>query len=555
MEYLEIKEEEYREFFKWILEKDDVHLVKELDLLLASTHNEPYIVYTKEIEEFLNTEPMKRISQINQLGTSINYNDNSYCTRLEHCKGAYKNALDFWVSKFKNKEFREDIDKSQDRKHQKNLILADLIEMLRHDDGHTMLSHALEKLICNGRANHEDIGKRILLENEEYRKTLENINPGLYNTMCYNLTHNKTAFKFLREGNIDFDRMDYVIRDLMYIGLPYSRELIESLSKNCRIREIEIEGKKQLVPVYTLKGLEFIQEFLKTRVIGYEGEYACQDRQILDAAERELCTFISDNEDIKSNFIRSAIRNYRSYDIKSINLNELLKTNDIRFYTEVLDIAMNTENTDLRNLAVLCLPTTNGALQMGVEMLDTKRKGKDLSQYSQYELEYIDRLNKLRSGQNCDLRTDMKEENKRKLYEAVDIEDESEFEQAKDKLKQILKTEDLENKGIIQWKRYINTYKSSEPIYVEDEDGKVYKLNEHPKVNMDLSAKRIMGIGVNPAVMRLYGYDETIIQSAKKVIQECKKDNESPVIQHLGGNRMSKYRVGKEPYLIGFEDR
>lgn len=169
MKYLEIKEEEYREFFKWILEKEDVSLVKELDLLLVSTHNEPYIVYTKEIEEFLNTKPMKRISQISQLGTSINYNDNSYYTRLEHCKGAYKNALDFWVLKYKDKKFREDIDTAQDRKDKKNLILADLMEMLRHDDGHTMLSHALEKLICNGKANHEDIGRRILLESEEYK--------------------------------------------------------------------------------------------------------------------------------------------------------------------------------------------------------------------------------------------------------------------------------------------------------------------------------------------------------------------------------------------------
>lgn len=438
MNFVEIKEEEYAKFFNWILEKEDITLEKEIDLLLASSYDEPYIYYTKEIEEFFATEPMQRIKQINQLGTSMVFNANAYHTRLEHCKGAYKNALDFWVIKCKDSEYRNKIDSSKDKDRRKNLILADIMEMARHDDCHTMLSHALEGLICNGKADHEEIGKRILLEYDDYKRALNNIRPGLYEVMCNNAINDKSAFKLLREGNTDFDRMDYIMRDSLYLGAPYyCRELVENMIRNCNIKEIEINGVTQEVPVYTLEGFKYVQEFLKIREIGYETEYSSQDRKVLDHAEQCLCRIMASNENIESDFIRPSIKNYMQEDIIDIDILGFLETNDIRYFTEVLDIAMHNENEDIRELATLCLPSTVGLLQFGVEMLDTKQKGKDLEKYKDYELEYIRKLNELRNPDN-NLKTEIESENKRKLFSAVSFNNESEWKSLQNGIEQII---------------------------------------------------------------------------------------------------------------------
>lgn len=553
MKLLEIREEEYLEFLKWILEKEEVKLSKELDILLASIYNEPYIYFTDEILAFFDTKPMQRIGQINQLGTSINFNDNAYHTRLEHCKGAYKNALDFWVTKCKDKAYRAKIDNSDDKDHRKNLILADIMEMARHDDCHTMLSHSLEGLLCNGQVSHEDVGKRILLENKEYEVALNNVRQGLYQTMCDNAIEDRTAFRLLREGNTDFDRMDYIMRDLLYLGLPYSRELIEKLGINCSIKEIEIDGKKEEVPVYTLEGLKCIEEFLETRKVGYETEYASKERNVLDNVAKYLCKYIAENPDIESSFIRGAIRNYTQDDIRDIDLSVFLESNDIRLYTEVLDIAMNTQNEHLRELAILALPSTTALLQIGVEMLNTIQKGKDLERYSDYELAYIERLKKLREDKNT-IRNEIKGENKRKLYTTVTCDSKNKFDEAQEEIKLILNVDDISKVGVITWNRRIRTYNENEPLYIEDKEGKIYTLDQHPDLTIDLSSENVMGIAIVPAILRLSGYDEKTIEDIQKIMIEkgIKEDKQNP---ERIESRMSKYSVGKTPYLIGFEEK
>lgn len=553
MKFVEIKEEEYLEFFKWILEKEEVKLSKELDLLLASSYDEPYIFYTEEIEAFFNTRPMQRIGQINQLGTSINLNDNAYHTRLDHCKGAYKNALDFWVLKCRDSKYREKINKSENRGHKKNLILADIMEMARHDDCHTMLSHALEGLICNGQADHEDIGKRILLENKEYEKALNNIRSGLYETMCDNAINDKSAFKLLREGNADFDRMDYIMRDLLYLGLPYSRELIENLIRTCNIKEIKVDGNLQEVPVYTLEGLRYIEKFLETRRVGYETEYSSKERKVLDSAAKYLCKEVADNDKIRSGFIKEAVKNYMQEDIEDINLEEFLNTNDIKLYTEILDIAMHSEDENLKELATLSLPSTTALLQLGVEMLNTKQRGKDLEKYSGYELEYIKRLRQLREPENS-LRTKIENENKRKLFIVTDYDSKDKLEETKQEIKQILGVEDISESGIIIWNRRLRIYKEDEPIYIEDKDKNIYTLDEHPDLKIDISSRNLMGIAIIPSVLRLAGYDDQTIEKLQKIVLEnsSKKENEEHVKVE---SRMSKYQTGKTPYLIGFEEK
>ena len=214
---------------------------------------------------------------------------------------------------------------------------------------------------------------------------------------------------------------------------------------------------------------------------------------------------------------------------------------------------MHSKNKDLKELAILSLPSTTALLQLGVEMLNTKQRGKDLDKYSSYELDYIKKLKELREPNNT-LRERIENENKRKLFTATNYDSEEKLYEVEERIKQILGIEEVSKGGIIIWNKRLKTYKEDEPIYAETEDGKIYTLDEHPNLSIDISSENLMGIAIIPSVLKLSGYDEATIEKLEKVIQENstkQENNEHPKAQ----NRMSKYQTGKTPYLIGFEEK
>lgn len=320
--YREISQTEYQEFFEWLLDRK-VEMTKEIDISLARDYEEPYIYYTKEIEEFFKTKPMQRLTRIMQLATSIINNPNAYHTRLEHCKGAYKNALDFWILKFQSSEFKKEIEDT--KKDMKLEILADIMYLARHDDCHTMLSHGLEPLLCDGKIKHEEVGKRIFKESEEYKEAINNIKPGLYEKMCENLQKDSKDIDTLKEGNIDFDRMDYLIRDALFLGYPKSREFIEILIRECNIEEVVIDGESKQVPVYNYNALDSIQEFLLFRKEAYRKEYASADRNITDQTLQFFCKKIQEDETGYGQFIKKSIKNYRSKSVEEIDIEQFIE--------------------------------------------------------------------------------------------------------------------------------------------------------------------------------------------------------------------------------------
>ena len=166
LENVDTKEELIKEFYTWLFDDKlivdkSVELQKELDISLVQSHSDPYIYYPKQIANFFNTSPMKRLSRISQLGLANNIYPNTYHSRLEHSKGVYNRKLEEFLYNFQNENWRNTIEK----KNQKIYLLADLIKMAGHDIGHLPLSHLMEIELFSYRGAHEDLGKRIMLEN------------------------------------------------------------------------------------------------------------------------------------------------------------------------------------------------------------------------------------------------------------------------------------------------------------------------------------------------------------------------------------------------------
>lgn len=539
---VEIKEEEYKEFFTWILGRK-VELKKELDITLAHDYQEPYIYYTSEILEFFETTPMKRTGKIVQLGSSILSKPNIYHTRLEHCKGAYKNALDFWLLRCKNEEYRKEIEESKS----KVKILADIMEMARHDDCHPMLSHSLEGTLCNGKINHEDIGKRNLLENKEYEIALNKIQDGLYDEMCRN-TLNESNFQFLKEGNIDFDRMDYMVRDALYLGEPQLRNIVENLNEKCSIRKININGQTKEVPVYANETLKDIEEFLTIRQNGYINEYSSPARNVLDRILRCFCQEIMYDKTNLGRFIKQSIKNYTKDTIDEIDLEEFLQTDDIKFYSDAIEIAQKHPNSEIREFASLCIPNVTALIQIAIEILDPKNR---IEPYDEVETKFIHQIQELKD-QESELSSKLKEP-KMKSCITVVPENNLEYEEIKAKISDYMEEDCNQIFGIISWNRRIKMYKQEEPIYIEDEYGSIHTLDKHPELSIDLSDKQIYGVCAIPVQMKLKGYSKDQINGICNILSEYEKEQNIREKQDI--NRMSMFKVGNKPYIIGFEER
>lgn len=556
----EITKEEYIKFFELILEKDNIELFGDIDLNLARDLFEPYIYYPREINDFFETTPMKRLAKINHLGNSICLNSNAYHTRLDHCKGAYKNALDFWVYKCRDEDFKKELEKSSKKRL---YTLVDIMDMAKHDDGHLMISHCLESLICNGKEDHDQLGKKILRENKEYKTALENIKPGLYNAMLEKSEFDNTAFKFLREGNIDFDRLDYLQRDSLYLGKPYDRNLVNNILLKCNIREIKDDNGKEIeAPIYEYSALKDIEVFLSLRSKAYIEEYNSKDSKCFDYLFSYLSTKILEDDEIKAPYIKDAVENYDKDTLKEIDINKHLETNDIKFYNELLSIYLNNEDENLEAILATVLPNIEGLLSFSIYMMDTKQKGSDISKYEDYELDMIRTLKQLRSKVNIEKYKKLDKSDRDKHIISKKLIDEKEYLKIKNDISEILDENNIKNsRGIIFKDKKIKIYEKEEPVYVEDEENNVYKLEEHPDLEISLEPIDNYIIGIFPDILRIEKIDEKVIEQLKNKIYNAKEfeedvkleEDKKDGIKNKKAN-MSLWKTGKSKNIIGFEE-
>ena len=144
---------------------------------------------------------MQRLRWIKQLGLASLVYPGANHTRFEHSLGAYHLA-DLLAKNFGLQE--ED----------KMLVCA---AALLHDLGHGPLSHATEAALAPYlRTEHESIVD--ILKKDEIRRVLNKY--GLQASDIQS-TINGSGLGQIVSGEIDVDRMDYLIRDAHYTGVAY----------------------------------------------------------------------------------------------------------------------------------------------------------------------------------------------------------------------------------------------------------------------------------------------------------------------------------------------
>ena len=548
LEDIDTKEELIKEFYSWIFDdklivNKSVELEKELDISLVQSYSDPYIYYPKQISNFFNTSLMKRLSRIAQLALSNNVYPNAYYSRLEHSKGVYNRKLEEFLYNFQNKDWRNNIEK----KNQKIYLLADLIKMSGHDIGHLPLSHLMEIEIFSYRGAHEELGKRIMLENAEIESVLKQISPVLPNILKELYENNIMNFKEHDESNYDVDRLDYVSRDYLYIGNPM--HLPHTNYKSVQV-QVDSDGKPRTsdsktiltsdssgsyIDVYDANSLNTIEYLLEKRLNGYETIYTAP---LVATDEKTITAFFKafmETKNYTDYKLGIILNNFKNKSVADIDLNELTNLDDISLYSYILDIAETHPDSNIRTLATMTIPNMEAFLNLIYFHLQIKNK--NIKTLSVDDINFLKRLKNLIKS-NTELANALKDKNynnKNTLFFDNKINNYLTTlpEMVSAKVNNLFITHSVHKKA----------YNTNEPIYIYDFDGKIYELSNHPNRKYDWNNKSINFQNVFAYIpyLRFYNIPEDIILNLSSYSLDASAIDNN---YHIPKYNMQPLRVG-----------
>lgn len=542
LEDINTKENLIQDFYRWLFDNNNVVdksviLEKEVDFSLAPYYTDPYIYYPKQIANFFNTKAMQRLGRVSQLALANDIYPNIYHSRLEHSKGVYNRKLEEFLYHFQDSNWRKYIDEN----HLKLYLLADLIKMAGHDIGHLPLSHLMETEILSYRGAHEDLGKRIMLEDSEIQNVLLKISPKLPDTL--NDLYNKHIMNFKEhdESSFDVDRCDYVSRDYLYFGLPihlpYSH--YESISV-----ELDSNGKplenndgsvktsgysKHKIDVYDEKQLFVIEKLLEKRLEGYRLIYS---DPLVFAHEKTINAFFNAFKSKSKYFdsdLKTLISDFKDKGIDKIDLDKLLEWDDIKLYSEIINIAETHPDSNVRDLATMTIPNMEAFLNMIYSHLDLKNRSKQ--DLSTQDLRFLQKVKSLIVS-NSNLCKNLRNPNF--TDENTIFFDEQNSKVVQNQLHSIAPTLKNDTSLINTHLIFQRAYSPDEPIYIRDSDGKIYELSKHPKRKYDwnnISINSHSNFAYIP-YLRSCGISENIISKLQNI-----------------STGISTYSISKETYF------
>jgi len=179
--------------------------------------------------DLLDTPPVQRLRRVSQLGTAVLVYPSANHTRFEHSLGVYHLA-----------------DRALGHLGVEGQQAARVrAAALLHDIGHGPYSHNVEGLIARHTGRYHDEVATLLTEGPVARVLSEHgINPD----RIADLVAGEGKFGQLVSGELDVDRMDYLVRDAHHTGVPYGTIDHERLVRELRYVDGELvldEGNVQ----------------------------------------------------------------------------------------------------------------------------------------------------------------------------------------------------------------------------------------------------------------------------------------------------------------------
>ncbi|GGG08157.1 hypothetical protein GCM10010912_60960 [Paenibacillus albidus] len=198
------------------------------------------------IWRLINTEEFQRLRRIRQLGTSYLTFHGAEHSRFSHSLGVYEITRRI-ISQFERSGYKDWI--SEER-------LLTLCAALLHDLGHGPFSHSIEEAFA---MNHEDWTCRIILENTEITRILQDVEADFPRKVASVIakTYEHEIVVNLVSSPLDADRMDYLLRDAYYTGVNYGTIDIDRILRMLRPYNGRVVVKES--------GMHAIEDYLMSR--------------------------------------------------------------------------------------------------------------------------------------------------------------------------------------------------------------------------------------------------------------------------------------------------
>ena len=206
------------------------------------------------VMELVDTVPFQRLRRIRQLGPAFLTFHGAESSRFTHSLG---------VCHVARRAFHHLRRCDPGLKPYEGLLLA---AALLHDIGHGPLSHTSEEMFG---LHHESWSARLIREHPQLRQPLESYRPGTADAVAALLEHGHAQRKVIRRlvsGQLDCDRLDYLLRDSYSTGARYG---YLDLDRVLGAMTLAPDGDLAINP----KGLMAVEHYLVVRNLMYRSVY------------------------------------------------------------------------------------------------------------------------------------------------------------------------------------------------------------------------------------------------------------------------------------------
>ena len=223
--------------------------LSETKVLKDPVHSYIHINY-EIVWNCLDSKEFQRLRRIRQLGGDFQVYPTAEHSRFSHSLGVYE-IVRRMVTEIKSLSVElSEYDK-----------ICVMLAGLLHDVGHGPFSHAFEHVTKH---SHEDYTAKIILGETELNQVLTEVSPRLPEDIVSIIEHNhpNDILNQIISGQLDADRMDYLLRDSYFSATSYGQFDLERILRTMRVRKID-ENKKALVVKYT--GIHSVEDYIMAR--------------------------------------------------------------------------------------------------------------------------------------------------------------------------------------------------------------------------------------------------------------------------------------------------
>lgn len=232
------------------------------------------------IWDLIDTKEVQRLRRIHQLGGNFQVYHTAEHSRFSHALGVYEIV-------------RRMVHEIQDLRHaltpeEKVYVM---VAALLHDLGHFPFSHAFEDV---AKVSHEAYSIRIILEDSEVHRVLTNVDTQLPKKIASILdyTYSNPLLNQMISGQLDADRMDYLLRDAYFTGTSYGAFDLERILRTIRVKDNKIVVKES--------GIHSIEDYIMARYHMFWQVYyhpVCRSYEVVLQKLFQRMQYLFDNHD------------------------------------------------------------------------------------------------------------------------------------------------------------------------------------------------------------------------------------------------------------------